>query len=40
MPFSEVHKAGTRKDPNYVNKGVKLILHYARMPQHFRNLYI
>ena len=29
-----------QKDPNYVNKGIKLIIHYARMPQHYKNLYI
>lgn len=29
-----------QKDPNYVNKGIKFIVHYARMPQHYQNLYV
>ena len=29
-----------QKDPNYVNKGIKLYIHYARMTKEHDNLYI
>ena len=30
LPLPQV--TGPQKDPNYVNRGIKLIVHYARMP--------
>lgn len=29
-----------QKDPNYVNKGIKIIIHYARLAAKYDNLYV
>ena len=29
-----------QKDPNYINKGIKFVVHYARMMEQYPNLYV